>query len=121
VVPDLVSDKPERLVVVTGQGSQPVWVIKAMENQHMVKVKTMNPPDMGPDKVCVLWLMWKDGTIASLGPLSETPGERMVKVPKGVVDRPMANAQVAVTVEKKGPDYPTMSPQTVFRGDWVTL
>lgn len=121
MVPRFVSQQPERLVMVTDEASQPMWVISAMEKQEMVKVKTMKPAGVGPGKVCVLWLMWEDGTIASLGALSEEQGERMHKLPKGVANRSLASAQVAITIEPKGPDYPTMSPETIFRGDWVEL
>ncbi len=108
------------VVVPVGASSAPVWVVEAAARGRF-KVKTMSVPEMPPDTVCVLWLVWPDGYAQALGVLPEQSGKKMMMpMPKPMKRDPM-RAQVAVTMERPGIPMSRPSEKMVFKGPWITI
>ncbi len=112
--------QPQRLVMVTDETSQPVWVVKVASRQKQLQIKTMKQLKMPPDKFCVLWLEWPDGYTTPVGVLSDDPGESRLPLPVGMKRKP-ERATVAVSIEsgRQAPSRP--QGKIVFRGNWVEL
>jgi len=90
-----------------------------MESREF-EVKTLMDTHMPEDKVCVLWLVWKDGKTQSLGVLSDNVGKTMMKLPKNM-QRKTEMAEVAVSVEKAGEKMEEPQGEIMFKGPWVEL
>ncbi len=118
--PALHTAPEERMVVVTNQQAEPLWVISTQPNARKVMIKTMHGPGMGPDKACVLWLIWRDGTIQNMGELPERSGQEIVAMPKGMKRRP-DKAEVAISIETAGRKLDKPQGQIIFKSHWTTI
>jgi anti-sigma-K factor RskA len=111
---------PERVAVVAEPGSESMgWVITAGAGGRQIMARAMTPPPMPEGEVCVMWLVWPDGTVRAVGVLPEK-GE--MKLPMPEMDRQPYLAQVAVTIERAG-ELPMSTPTgpTVYSGPWLQL
>lgn len=114
-------DKPIlRVVVVKNQKSQTEWVVETRTRSQRVLIQTINPPTLPKNQVCILWLVWKDGSTRSIGELSDQVGQSVLKLPHDLNDKPeMAN--VVVSVEKRGVKIEKPTGEIVFNGPWSRL
>ncbi|MFN2348477.1 MAG: anti-sigma factor domain-containing protein [Thioalkalivibrio sp.] len=111
---------PERVAMVVEPGSESTgWVITAAAGGQQIMARAIAPPTMPEGDVCVLWLVWPDGTVRAVGVLPEQ-GE--MKLPVPAMDRQPYQAQVAVTIERSS-NLPMSSPggPRVYSGPWVQL
>lgn len=116
-VPDIA---PERIAVVSELGSEgPAWIVTAAADGRQIRARAMAPPEMPEGDVCVLWLVWPDGTVQPVGVLPEV-GEMQMAVP--AIDRAPYQARVTVTIERSA-QLPMSSPAgpPVFSGPWLEL
>jgi anti-sigma-K factor RskA len=111
---------PERVAMVAEPGSESTgWVITASAGGQQIMARAIAPPAMPEGDVCVLWLVWPDGTVRAVGVL---PEEGEMKLPMPAMDRQPYQAQVAVTIERSS-NLPMTSPAgpRVYSGPWVQL
>jgi anti-sigma-K factor RskA len=111
---------PDRVVLVMNKDAQPGWVVKTKTQSRSVQVQTIAPPSMPENKVCVLWLVWKDGKTQSMGVLSETAGKQEMRLPENM-QRKIELANVVVSIETKGKERDKPAGEIVYRGPWVAL
>ena len=111
---------PERMAVVTNDQEQPIWVLSSGSPAGILRVRTLGSPDMGPNRVCPLWLQAGDGDrMRRVAILPDEKGVYTFRVPP---DLSMDRARLAVSVEPAGripEDGP--SGQMIYRGDWIKL
>ena len=113
---------PARMVVVSDGQSRPLWVISTPEEGRTVRVRTLRAPDMGPDRVCPLWLQWgEEGRTRRVGILPEEPGTHTLRLPRNL-PAGLERSRVAVSVEPAN-RTPADRPRgkLVFQGDWISL
>ncbi len=110
----------KHVVVVKNQNAQTEWVVEAQTRSRRVVVRTINPPALPKNKVCVLWLVWKDGRTRSVGVLSDRIGKTEMPLPKELVDKPEM-ATVVVSVETRGEAVTKPTGKIVFNGPWARL
>jgi anti-sigma-K factor RskA len=111
---------PERVAMIAEPGSEAMgWILTAAGGGQQIRVRAFAPPEMPEGEVCVLWLVWPDGTVRAVGVLPEQ-GEATLPLP--AMDRQPYQAQVAVTIERVS-DLPMEAPAgpTVYRGPWMEI
>ncbi|MEF8793043.1 anti-sigma factor [Thiohalorhabdus sp.] len=111
---------PERMAVVTDAESKPLWVVSSGAPAGTIRVRTLGSPEMGPDRVCPLWLQWGNGDrTRRVAVLPEEKGTYTYRVPR---DMPLERARLAVSVEPAGA-VPEEGPtgEVIFQGDWIRL
>lgn len=110
----------DRIVLVMNKDAQPGWVVKTKTQTRSVMVETIAPPNMPKNKVCVLWLVWKDGKTQSMGVLSEKVGKQEMRLPENM-QRKIELANVVVSIETKDKDIDKPQGKIVYKGPWVVL
>ena len=111
---------PERMAVVTDPDDNPLWVVSSGAPEGMIRVRTLRPPGMGPDRVCPLWLQWGNRDRARrVAVLPEKKGTHTYQVPG---DMPLERARLAVSVEPAGA-VPEKGPkgEVIYQGEWIRL
>jgi anti-sigma-K factor RskA len=111
---------PERIAMIAESGGESTgWLITAAAGGRHLSARALAPPEMPEGEVCVLWLVWPDGTVRVVGVLPEY-GEAVLPAPG--MDRPPYQARVTVTIERAS-DLPWSAPTgpQVFQGPWVEL
>jgi anti-sigma-K factor RskA len=111
---------PERMVVVTDSDQNPIWVVSSGAPEGMLRVRTLRSPDMGPNRVCPLWLKWEKGDrMQRVAVLPEEKGVYTFRVPSDV---PIERARLAVSVEPTTA-IPRDRPggEVVYQGNWIQL
>lgn len=117
----LVIGRPtQHVVFVMNQNAQPEWIVAAKTRSQRVLVQTITPPTLPQNKVCVLWLVWKDGKSQSIGALPDKVGKTEIMLPKNITHNP-ETANVVVSVETKGGQWEKPAGEIVFNGPWVEL
>lgn len=115
-----VQQPQQNVVVVNNKKEQPVWIIKSSVKSKRIMVKTIKQMNMPENKVCVLWLVWKDGKTQSVGVLSDDPGERMMMLPPVMARKP-ERAEIAVSIENMNSSMESPGGKVVFKGPWIEL
>jgi anti-sigma-K factor RskA len=113
---------PAQMVVVSDTQSRPLWVISTPAEGRTVRVRTLRSPEMGPERVCPLWLRsGPRGETHLVGILPEERGTHTLELPRQV-SGPMDRSRVAVTVEKAD-RMPAQRPtgKVMFEGSWIPL
>ncbi|MFB6260195.1 MAG: anti-sigma factor domain-containing protein, partial [Thiohalorhabdaceae bacterium] len=111
---------PERMAVVTDPDDNPLWVVSSGAPEGMIRVRTLRSPEMGPDRVCPLWLQWDEGDrVHRVAILPEKKGTYTFRVPR---EMPLKRAQLAVSIEPAD-NIPEKGPagRLVYQGDWIRL
>lgn len=108
------------VVVIRNQAAQTEWIVEAHARSRHVVVRTITPPVLPKDKVCILWLAWKDGNTRSIGTLSDKVGKTELPLPRDLKYKPEL-ANVVVSVETRGVALDKPSGKIVFNGPWVRL
>jgi anti-sigma-K factor RskA len=111
---------PERVAIVLDQTARPLWVIST-QAQGMLAVTTINPPGVGPEQVCELWVISEGAAPRSVGILPEG-GKAVFRMPavNGTIMPPQA--RLAVSIEPAG-GSPVGRPtgRVIFEGELLPL
>ena len=97
-----------------------MWLVSATPRSRKLHIKTLKPMDMPAGEVCVLWLVWNDGTTQGVGVLPDNTGETRVALPRNM-QRDPNKAKLVVTVESGDDAVSNMQGEVIFKGPWVEL
>ncbi|HKJ76435.1 MAG TPA: anti-sigma factor [Gammaproteobacteria bacterium] len=107
--------------VVQGDRGQVQWVMTASAGSPRLYIRPVQPPGVGPERLCRLWWYPKDGAPRALAVLPEGGEGVQVHLPEGFRDRIRAD-EMAVTIAPAD-RAPGAGPvgEEVFRGRWVPM
>ena len=107
--------------VIPGQAGQVRWVVTASAGARRLDIHPVEPPGLGPERLCRLWWYPDRGAPRSLAVLPEGTESVQVRLPKGVGER-LWRDEMAVTIEPASrPVARGPAGEEVFRGRWAPM
>lgn len=107
--------------VVPGEAGQVRWVVTAQVEARRLRIRPVEPPGLGPDRLCRLWWHPGRGEPRPLAVLPEGTESVQVRLPQGVRER-LWGDELAVTIEPADrPAAAGPAGEEVFRGRWAPM
>ena len=110
---------PQMLYVVQDQQNTN-WIVRASQQQSVVAIEVVNPPQLSEGKVCQLWITTPDGTVHSMGVL---PHNGSINFPLIKAQQLLSSdAELSVTIENSATQYKNSpSGKIVSQGRWIQI